>query len=282
LRSQSGICSSIKGSRRSARQQHKQTPANPRTQPYTMSYVRIFPRRKAGEKGGQGPEKGRAPLCFDVAALEPLFALHQKDAASTLGISVTALKKVCRKLGIHSWTQVHDAKGGVCPSIYSSHTTPSPSSPSSPNATSPNATSTTTDDVGASPPSPLVQRTEETQVACWASCQDFAKPAKASSKCANSFTRHVLGAVQIHSLSCSPVPRDAPNDCMHDEDRTAAEQQACLVTPKEDDDALGHDFLASNDDLAFLVPLPSGFNEGPAGNWLAWYEEAARSFDYTP
>jgi len=83
---------------------------------------------------------------------------------------------------------------------------------------------------------------------------------------------------------------------MHDEDPTAAEQQACLVTPKEDDDALGQDFLASNeektdliclflasnDDLSFLVPLPSGFNEGPASNWLAWYEEAARSFDYTP
>ena len=71
----------------------------------TMATVRIFPRRKAGENTSACPEKGREPLKFDVNSIQPLFALAQKDAARALGISVTALKKVCRKLGIHSWLQ---------------------------------------------------------------------------------------------------------------------------------------------------------------------------------
>ena len=71
--------------------------------------VRVFPRRKAGEECNS-PEKGRLPLKFDLETIQPLFALPQKDAANMLGISLTALKKVCRKLGIHNWAQVRDVR----------------------------------------------------------------------------------------------------------------------------------------------------------------------------
>jgi hypothetical protein len=67
--------------------------------------VRIFPRRKAGQNTRHNcPEKTRAPLKIDVNTIQPLFGLPQKDAARILNISVTALKKVCRKLGFHRWS----------------------------------------------------------------------------------------------------------------------------------------------------------------------------------
>jgi len=39
----------------------------------------------------------------DLESIEPLFDLPQKDAAKELGISLTALKQVCRKLGVDRW-----------------------------------------------------------------------------------------------------------------------------------------------------------------------------------
>ena len=36
-------------------------------------------------------------------AIKALFGLPQKDAAKALGISLTALKQVCRKLGVDRW-----------------------------------------------------------------------------------------------------------------------------------------------------------------------------------
>ena len=48
-------------------------------------------------------EKGRAPLQVDMESIKPLFGLPQKDAATMLGISLTALKQVCRKLGVQRW-----------------------------------------------------------------------------------------------------------------------------------------------------------------------------------
>ena len=83
----------------------------------THMSVRVFPRRKAGEECSS-PEKGRLPLKFDIDTIQPLFALPQKDAANVLGISLTALKKVCRKLGIHSWAQVRDVRIPPQASIY--------------------------------------------------------------------------------------------------------------------------------------------------------------------
>jgi len=61
--------------------------------------VWLFPRRKNGQGASTSTEKGRPPLKVGIESIQPLFGLPQKDAAKALGISLTALKQVCRKLG---------------------------------------------------------------------------------------------------------------------------------------------------------------------------------------
>ena len=70
--------------------------------------IRIFPRRKLheGEQGAANSEpkpRGRPPLKLGLKAVESQFNLPQKDAAASFGISLTAFKQVCRKLGINRW-----------------------------------------------------------------------------------------------------------------------------------------------------------------------------------
>ena len=47
--------------------------------------------------------KGRPRVQVDVGAIETLFGIPQPLAAKTLGISLTALKQVCRKMGVARW-----------------------------------------------------------------------------------------------------------------------------------------------------------------------------------
>ena len=63
--------------------------------------VHLFPRRKAGDH--IFPEKGRLPVKVDRETVESLFGVPQPDAARALGISLTSLKQVCRKLGVTRW-----------------------------------------------------------------------------------------------------------------------------------------------------------------------------------
>jgi hypothetical protein len=63
--------------------------------------VHLFPRRKAGDD--IFPEKGRLPVKVDRETVESLFGVPQPDAARALGISLTSLKQVCRKLGVTRW-----------------------------------------------------------------------------------------------------------------------------------------------------------------------------------
>ena len=49
------------------------------------------------------PRRGRQPVAIDLAAVRSKFALPQQQAAQQLGISLTSLKQVCRKLGLTRW-----------------------------------------------------------------------------------------------------------------------------------------------------------------------------------
>jgi len=69
--------------------------------PLDMS-VRVFSRRKADDPQHHSI-KGRLPLHIDRNAITALFGQPQALAAQHLGISVTALKKTCRKLGVMRW-----------------------------------------------------------------------------------------------------------------------------------------------------------------------------------
>eukprot|EP00802_Teleaulax_amphioxeia_P018016 Tamp_18191.p2 GENE.Tamp_18191~~Tamp_18191.p2 ORF type:complete len:179 (-),score=17.89 Tamp_18191:337-873(-) len=52
---------------------------------------------------GEGPRKGRPALKVDPDAIRALFDIPQPQAARTLGISLTALKKECRRIGVSRW-----------------------------------------------------------------------------------------------------------------------------------------------------------------------------------
>jgi hypothetical protein len=62
--------------------------------------VWIYPRRKAGEEDAGTPAKGRPAMQLGYSAVAALFDMTQAEAAQRLGISITALKGVSRKLGI--------------------------------------------------------------------------------------------------------------------------------------------------------------------------------------
>ena len=72
--------------------------------------VQLYPRRKAG--AGAVPAKGRLPVELTRAAIEAFFGQPQPTAAQELGISLTALKQVCRRLGVERWPYVRPCKPG--------------------------------------------------------------------------------------------------------------------------------------------------------------------------
>merc|ERR1719183_3381279 len=69
---------------------HKETRGNINT---------IFPRRKQGQHARTNSQ----PVVMNEATLSQLFTLPLHKAAIQLGISATAMKSACRKLGIKKW-----------------------------------------------------------------------------------------------------------------------------------------------------------------------------------
>ena len=65
--------------------------------------ILIFPRQKAGENGTDHPVRGRSPLKVSLQLIQSKFSLPQSEAAISLGISRTALKRVCRRLCVQRW-----------------------------------------------------------------------------------------------------------------------------------------------------------------------------------
>lgn len=49
------------------------------------------------------PRMGRPPVKVDSSAVRALFGIPQPSAAKTLGISLTSLKQLCRKMGVARW-----------------------------------------------------------------------------------------------------------------------------------------------------------------------------------
>eukprot|EP00961_Rhodomonas_salina_P031446 423551-Rhodomonas_salina.1 len=62
--------------------------------------VVIKPRRRAG-KGED--DKECVPITITLEVLESLYSKPLNTAAKTIGISITAFKKVCRSLGVRNW-----------------------------------------------------------------------------------------------------------------------------------------------------------------------------------
>lgn len=86
---------------------HESGMAQPRTN--LNAAVQLFPRRKAGTSSSPIP-KGRSPMLFSYHAVSSLFGTPQTDAAQRLGISLTSLKQVCRKLGVARWPYARPRK----------------------------------------------------------------------------------------------------------------------------------------------------------------------------
>jgi hypothetical protein len=64
------------------------------------SDFKIFPRRKGGQSRNHTES---APVIITAELLQSYYNMPLVRAAKKLGICTTALKKVCRKLGIHKW-----------------------------------------------------------------------------------------------------------------------------------------------------------------------------------
>ena len=86
--------------------------------------VKIFPRRKSiGTYCGSDKlvqrymlkPSSREPISINVDMIRPYFGLPQRLAAAHLGLSLTALKGVCRKLGIPKWAQARATSVGGPP-----------------------------------------------------------------------------------------------------------------------------------------------------------------------
>ncbi|EKX34340.1 hypothetical protein GUITHDRAFT_119506 [Guillardia theta CCMP2712] len=58
----------------------------------------IYPRRRRGEE-----KCSREPLSLDEEQITKLFCFRQTEAADFLGISLTALKNACRRIGMQKW-----------------------------------------------------------------------------------------------------------------------------------------------------------------------------------
>ena len=71
------------------------------------SHVLLFPRRKVR---GVKPQRGRLPMEISFVMLQCHFSKPQAQVADEIGISLSSLKQVCRKLGIHRWPFLRGAK----------------------------------------------------------------------------------------------------------------------------------------------------------------------------
>jgi len=72
------------------------------TELHEAERVGIYPRRKVTDT--HSPRiRNQAPLVVSLDSIKPLFDRPLSDAAKTLGISVTSLKAVCRRLGLERW-----------------------------------------------------------------------------------------------------------------------------------------------------------------------------------
>ena len=78
--------------------------------PRSTDRVHLYPRRKAGDDAV--PVKGRQPVELTREAISAMFVMPQPDAARDLGVSLTALKQVCRRLGITRWPYMRPSKKG--------------------------------------------------------------------------------------------------------------------------------------------------------------------------
>ena len=76
----------------------------PRRRAATCAEVSLFPRRKAGETAERMAKKGEGrPVHIHRKSIEALYGKPQAEAASDLGIALTTLKHLCRKMGIVRW-----------------------------------------------------------------------------------------------------------------------------------------------------------------------------------
>ena len=73
--------------------------SGPNISAWLCSSGRVFTRRKAGEL----KRSKSKPLVLTKEMLATLFDRPLKQAASSLGVSATALKGICRKLEVYSW-----------------------------------------------------------------------------------------------------------------------------------------------------------------------------------
>ena len=99
----------------------------PRRPAATCAEVSLFPRRKAGKAAERMAKKGEArPVHIHRKSIEALYGKPQAEAASDLGIALTTLKLLCRKMGIVRWPFQRRPRGAPARSESAPTRTPPP------------------------------------------------------------------------------------------------------------------------------------------------------------
>ena len=206
--------------------------------------VRIFPRRKVGEESTLAPKKNRSPVCFDMMSISPFFDVPQSDAAKNLGISLTALKQVCRKLGLSRWPYVRPKKSKVN-GVFAPALTP---------AATAVAAVTHFADAGGDSPS---EREDDCMSSAGStasySSADTTRATSGGVECPQPHTSSVQDGESVHAPS-------AYEQAALEADLIAVARQALPLSPDPDEGAMVQD---SGDDMSWLVPpsLPTADNQ---------------------
>ncbi|EKX34107.1 hypothetical protein GUITHDRAFT_119715 [Guillardia theta CCMP2712] len=61
----------------------------------------VLPRKKPSDG-----DNGNREIALTAESISKLFKMRQSDAAKHLGISLTALKSACRRVGVHKWPYI--------------------------------------------------------------------------------------------------------------------------------------------------------------------------------
>ncbi|EKX44835.1 hypothetical protein GUITHDRAFT_109260 [Guillardia theta CCMP2712] len=65
--------------------------------------IRVFPRKKLLQQTSSPACRKNPGVSLKASSLQALFHLPQTKAAASLGLSLTAFKSACRRLGIARW-----------------------------------------------------------------------------------------------------------------------------------------------------------------------------------
>mmetsp|Transcript_56808 Transcript_56808/g.116323 ORF Transcript_56808/g.116323 Transcript_56808/m.116323 type:complete len:356 (-) Transcript_56808:270-1337(-) len=232
--------------------------------------ARVFPRRKAGEE----KRSTDLPVVLTKEMLFPLFAIPLRDAAEMMGLCPTALKSVCRRLGIDRWP-FQNRRGGPArsPKAVTEGAKQSTNSTAfhPTNATNVKEEAAEDQEMVAAPPSncsptgSMMSESSEASSSCSTACSSA--PTEAAEY---DHDHHEQDVPNCHSASGSPASGLAKTDAVV----IKTEKRGSASTWEWDGDAGAQELLA----LAHTEPLAQQPPQPHQHSWEAMEEQQTTLF----